>query len=578
MKYSIIYLGLFCLFITSCKQQQKEGLSEDEMQQLFEQETANAKRAKYGNSNTPIAVIEDQAQVTKLKEEILEKKARQKQEELDELSKTNNSLTQRYKKGDKTVVSQIIAPLKGNDASLRKSIYSGLTAEYGEKNTYKISEPELIQTIFHNLSIKEDEKDVVQLAGAMELPGYVPLFEQQLLSGKAQEPDRLIYWLGKDGSSLKTIQYLQKQLDAGKFDPNKTDLYGVNEFSKNGNEQVKKAVFDFTYTIYTRKLIADERFKEIQTAYASMNPAIAVLQILLHSNDKKVIPIALNCLDQKIFTELALTALIKLDSDKYKELPLTYLRDKQTFYDALAAATELYKHTKDEQVIKDVLVQFEKMDNRYEDRIVSTIMDMGAETIIAKLETLLTDKALIQSIREKYELTKGSIETIAKDLYSMGVVDQPVPDSTLEKARHPKEEDSESGYIYNFLNASGVFMFFDSETGYVPVPYDKLIEDFLHNTNGKVKDFTVGMDARENSEGKIAYKLTVVVNNRAYTVEPEEIDDWYDIPVVLNLVNKILADASIKERFNFLDSPDQMVTVIFGPEENVKTFAGKYKL
>ena len=566
----------------SCNRQEKNKISDIDIKKLFEQEKRNEERAKYGNQEFEITTISNPKEVEKIRLYILENNEKKKANELEKLK--DKTLTERYKDGDKSVVPEIIKVLKGDDFKARKEIYRNFSRFYDEPENYNISEGELIEVILDNISIETDEKSVIQLAGFMNLPGYAEVFENHLLSKNSKDINRLIFWLGKDGTSKKTLDYIENLILNTKFDFDENDyvMSGLKGFSENGDSTSKENVLEICLEIYNKKLIPKERFDELKTSWSSTNPAISLIEILLESNDTRIISIAYDFLKNEISEQKALFALIRLEGEKHKPLIYEFLRDKDKFFDGLNPAIHMYKLTKDNQLVETILIQFEKRKEQhpYEiEMIVSTLVSMNATHYFDDLDKILKNKELIKSIRDSYELSKGTVETIAKDLYEMGVVDKAFSQSVIEKAKQAESEyDGSIGYVYNFLTVSGIYQWFDAETDFVPVDYDNLIRDFSKNSNGRLSEIEVWMDADVDDDYNVIYKIYVNANKRIYIIEPDDIGDWYDVDMTLKLMNTILSDSNITERFVFIDTGDQTVQIIFGPKEKVKLFAKKYKL
>lgn len=569
------------MLITSCNGQETNGISEKDLLKLFEQEKRNEERAKYGGKSSAIEVISDPQEVEKLKTYIANKNSEKKAEELEKLQ--NKTITERYKAGDKSVVPTMIEVLKGDDQKAKKEIYINLDRNYDEPDDYQISEPELISAILDNISIPEDEKLVIQLAGIMNLPGYPDVFEKHLLSGNAKDIDRLVYWLGRDAKSAKTLDFIENLVLSNNFDFEKYPyvMSGLEEFSESTDSLIKRKSFEISLEIYHRKLIPKESFEEIESVWSSSNPAINLTEILFKSEDQRVIPIANEFLKKGLCEQKALIALIGLEGEKHESSVYKLLKDEDTFFDGLWPAEKLYAITQDKKIVETILIQFEKREKHTGyliDRIVSSLISMGATEYFSDLENILKNTSLISSLSSAYELTKGSAEAVANDLYKLGVVDTPFPPEVIAKAKQKTENYGSTSYIYEFLNVSGIYQWFDAETGFVPVDYDHLIMDFSKNSNHKLSNITVWMDAVEDKNYNFEYKIYVSANEKIYVMTPEDIGDWYDVEMTMKLMNTILEDSKMVERFIFIDTGDQTVQIIFGPKNNVDQFIKKYKL
>ncbi len=572
---------LSVLIFTGCKSQEKTNLSDKELQNLIEQEKNTENRAKYGSSNQEIIIISDVQEVDKLLKQYDEIR-KNKQTELTNKHK-NKSLSERYKTGDKTVVPQIITILKGTDSKQKRELYNSLSRNFDESDDYNITEPELIRIILGNIDKPDDENSVIQLAGYMQLPGYVEVFENHLLSGKSKDIGRLVFWLGKEGSSIRALDYAGKLILTSKVDLEKDYwiMSGLEGFSQGGSEEVKKKTFELCFEIYNRKLISKSRFEEMKSSWSSGNPAYGLTNILLNHGDKQIIPFANELIKDGINKDQALNALIRLEGAKHKQLVMDNLNKKDSYYDALSPATMLYKITKDKALVESILKNFEKR-NDLEDysyqRIVSTLVEMGATEYLVNPGQIVKSNTVAASLKQFYELTKGSVEDVASDLFNMGVIDKPVPKETIEKAKAKNESDDSEGNTFNLLNEVGIFHWFDAETGIVPVDYDELILTLSKNSNGKFENIKAWMFASEKPDNTYTYRVCLYANNKVYIANPPDIGDWYEVETVLALLNTALKDSGLKERYVFIDTGDQTVQVMFGEEDKVKLFAEKYKL
>lgn len=577
-----IYILLtFLIITTSCNSQNKDKITEDELRQLIEREKKNEERAKYGGSNSDITVISNPKNVARLKTYISNNNTAKKKLELEKAK--NKSLFERYKSDDKSVVPEIITVLNSDDIKAKKELYRGLSRRYDQPDSYTISEPELATAILNNITIPEDEKSVIQLAGYMAIEGYTKVFENRLLSGKSKDDNRLIFWLGKAGKSEKTLNYIETLVFSKKFNFEDYDytMSALEGFSENGTAATKQKAFDICLKIYNEKLIPKEDFEAMQSSWSSTNPAINLTNILLDNDDKRVIPIAKDFLKKDIRKDKALSALVRLEGKTHKPTVLAFLKNEDTFFDGLYPATLLYNTDKDNTIVETILTEFEKRDEHpnYDiEKIVSTLKNMKATSYFDKLNTILKDKNLIDSISKAYDLSKSSVETIAKDLLDFGVIDQPISEAIITKAKEKNEDEYSDGDLYNLLSVSGIHLWFDAETGFVPVDYDNLIRQFSENSNGKLNTLDVWMDADVDKDYNVKYKIYVYANNNIYIMAPEDIGDWYDVNMTLKLMNTIAKDAKLSEEFVFVDTGDQTAQILFGPKENVERFVKKYNM
>jgi hypothetical protein len=565
----IFFLLLCCVFYISCdkKPNDQTGLSEDDLSDLIKREKANEDRAKYG-SVKDVKIISDPNEVTKIKKEISAKIEQQKKRE--------TTLAEKYKNKVPGSLQKIIEVLKSNDKDAKRELYSDLQELDREPG---ITEPELIKVIFDNIEKPSDEENAIQLAGYTKIPGYVEKFESRLLSGKSKDTGRLLFWLSSDGTSKKALGYISSVIERGVMTKEeKEDITtALQYFSERGTPETKKMAGELALTILRKKIISSKDFnKNISGAAGNL------LMALYTTNDPEVIAIAEQCLAKKIREEEALNYLIKVKGVKYKDQVFSLLQDKDEFINGLEPATELYKITKDKMIAKEILVQFESRGefSKYElQRIAVTFMKMGATEYFSKLSEFIKSKKLINSLTETYNLEKMTIKEVADDLYSMGLFEKPISKEFIQGAIKESEEEPGNN-IHAILEASNQYLWFDTETGFVPVDYDKLIMDFAKKSNGKLKDILVTMETSGDpgTEGDLHYKISLYFNNKIYVIEPEDIGDWYDVGMVEALLNKVLEDSGAKERYVFIETGDQTAQYLFGEEDKVKAVVKKYHL
>lgn len=581
MKILNLTFFISMLLFTQCKSQEKTSLTDKELQNLVEQEKRNENRAKYGSSDQEIVIISKAEHIDKLLKQY-EEIRKSKRAELAAKVK-NKSLSERYKSGDKSVVPQIIKVLNDAKSKEKQELYNDLSRDFDGPEEYNITEPEIIKAILNNINQPNDEKAVIQLAGYMQLPGYVEVFENHLLSGQSKDIGRLIFWLGKEGSSSRAIDYTKKLILESKIDLEEESwiMSGLEGFSRSKNETIKKKTFDLCLEIYNRKLIPKNRFEEMKSSWSTGNPAYGLTNILLSLGDKQIIPFANELIKDGINKDQALNALIRLEGAKHKQLVMDNLNKKDSYYDALSPAIMLYRITHDKTIIESVLTNFEKRNDREDysyQRIVSTLVEMGASEYIANPGKIIKSETVAASLKQFYELTKVRIEGVANDLLNMGLIDRPVSKETIEKAKAKNESDNSEGNTFNLLNEVGIFHWFDAETGMVPVDYDELILTLSKNSNRKFENIKVWMVANEKQDNTYNYHVFLYANNKVYVANPPDIGDWYEVETVLALLNTALRDSGMKERYVFIDTGDQTVQIMFGQEDKVKLFAEKYKL
>ena len=586
------YVFIIFTLMSGCKGGSKGDPSKEELEALFEQESNNQKRALLGNGkHVSIEVVSDPAKFEPIRKDILSRIEKRNKEENLQIP----PLGERYLKGDKTTIPLMVSKLKSGDAEARQEIYSSL--RNGEDH-FEMKDQELINAIYSRLNDPLDQDEVIQVAGFHKFPGHIVKFEEILTSGKTKDPDRLIFWLSSEGSSQKGFDYLKKQILEGNPEEKKLAslLNYLRYFSKSKNASIRKGCIDICMVVYSKKMIPAAKFEEMKTSISSDNAASQFLDILFESGDERTVPIAKDMFSRNINRYSAIRALIRLEGNKHKSLLFDQMNDKDQFRDLLPSVEELYVQTKDNMLAKEMLLKYEKhklYERNLAGNVAECLVKLNNKEYLDHPEKVLTDPKLIELIKSESIIISGNARSMADDLFGMGVIDRKYDEQMLKTLENkpPREDEFDifTSYRYYVLEHSGIYLMFDAETGMLPVDYDKVLMDMANNSGGKLNDVQVWMDVTgpdgmsiDNFEDQpidtIKYKITLLANQKAYIAEPEDIGDWYDVQFLLDLMNKVAADAGLQERYSLLNNGDQVAVIIFGPEEAVKKLAVKYNL
>ncbi len=575
--YNRFLLLVSLLLVLSCKKQSQK-IDESEILKLIEREKQHQDRAKYEDVST-IEVISDPNQVTKIRHEIEKKSIARELEQ-----KQQQSLASRYKHGDVTVVKDIIRLLDSRGQSVEKlDIYLELAKSFEDPEDYQIREPELIAAILKKVKDTDDEKEAIQLAGIMELPGFAPAFEERLLSGQSKDEERLIYWLSRDGKSVRALDKVESLIFSGNVDLKEShELVGdLQGFAENGSPLIQKRVMDMCLKIIEKKLLKEEWYQEAKDqVVAFTNPVYQLSEVVYSQNDPRTIPFAKELLKRNINWRGTLRILVSIEGEKYSDQVFQQLGKKDQFVVSLELAKALYTAKPDNSIIDRVLAIFKEQGDysRYViDQTALALINMNERYFATKLNEVNFDEKLLRQFRTSYEVILSNPEKLASDLFAMGVVDQPISKEKIQKASASYSKEHIYAYIIPFLEAEGLLLYFDAEASVVPVRYDDLILQFSKASHGKFENVVVWMDYEEDIVNEtIRYKVYLLANNKVYIGYPQALGDWYNVGFVAKLMNMALSEAGIKERYVFIDTGDQMVQFLFGPEDKVKQFALKY--
>lgn len=549
--------------------------------ELMKQELANQERAISGNKNPVIEIISDPQKVEQLRADIAAKIKKRQEAEAKELSKSK-TLYQQYKENDKTVVPEILSILKGSNKQQKSELLDGLAKDYDDRDGYTITEPALREQIFKLLQNPADEKEAVQMIGITQLQGFEQEFEARLLSGKSADEGRIFYWLSGQGKSQRALDYIGKKITSRQL-TKKEDLdqviNGMENFGKKANADSRKKIGELALFIYDNKLITPDRIEDLKNSAFTSDAAESLLTCLFAYGDKRVIPIANDILKRKIRTEGPVRALLRLEGRTHMQRVYLYLESEDDFYTGLNLVETVDRGFVDDHLLKKVLREFAKqrdIQDHAVDRIVRTFIDLKAEQYLLSPEKIISNSELAARITKSYQLSKVSFDSVLDDLLSLQLISKRPDRSVIDKIASSSAGEPKS-FLLGILDHENVYIAFDAETGFVPVDFDKKLDEFAGKSKGHLKNMLAWMDATEKNDS-YSYTVTVVFNGKAFIAKPEDMGDWYDIMTINAILDKTLGTLTTKERFVPVSTGDQTVQYIFGDPEKVAELVKKYKL
>lgn len=570
-------IGIFLILNAACQSQQTA--SEHEINELLKQERINQQNAKAGNMHPSVQTITDPVQVEDLRKQILEKLSKENSAKEAELK--NASPWEKYKRNDKTVVPALLAILQGNDLSMKKDVYFGLGKNYDDPGEYTITETILAEALLDGIDKPSEESSAVQLAGITQITGYQQRMEKRLLSGNSTDEGRIIFWLAKDAKSTAALYYLTNKIKAGGLGGKTLDdaITGLEYFAKKGNADMQKTVGETAIFIYEKQLLPRKRFEDLKNSVMTTDAAESLLECIFSYGGQKTVAIANDMLKRKIRPVGAVKALIRLEGTAHIIKIYNYLKNEDSFFTGLDIIESIDSSLVDDMMLREILTQLakqKKVENYTIERIVNDFKKLHAEIYLSNPTQVIKNKQLADRITKTYKQSFISIENVLNDMLALGIVNSRPDKSILQKIEGESPGDQRN-YIYGILDHFKLSYDFDAETDMLPCDYDVLLRGFVTKSEGILSNILVAMDTKEEG-GIIDYTVKVVHKNKAFVIHPQFLDDWYDIPTVNALLEKMLEDAGCSKRFVSIDSGGQMMQYIFGYPDKVMALAKKYEL
>lgn len=118
------------------------------------------------------------------------------------------------------------------------------------------------------------------------------------------------------------------------------------------------------------------------------------------------------------------------------------------------------------------------------------------------------------------------------------------------------------------LQAAGLCVWFDVETGTFPNGHDGLLRELAAAAGGDLAgvQFQEIPPAEDGDEAAAPYQLHAYADGLRWSVTARDYGDWYDVDAVLRLGNALLRDRGSTRRMLLLFSEDQTAQVVVAPQ------------
>jgi hypothetical protein len=135
--------------------------------------------------------------------------------------------------------------------------------------------------------------------------------------------------------------------------------------------------------------------------------------------------------------------------------------------------------------------------------------------------------------------------------------------------------DIESDASELILTSAGHAYWFDVETDRYPNQHDSLMRNLAALVTPALDDAVFEERAPPIDDESAPYELSAYSGGKRYHTGAENLGDWYDVSAVLRLMNAVMADKKLPQRFAPLVSHDQTLTIIAATPEAMTKASGQ---
>ncbi|MFN2298103.1 MAG: hypothetical protein ACK2UB_04580 [Anaerolineales bacterium] len=195
--------------------------------------------------------------------------------------------------------------------------------------------------------------------------------------------------------------------------------------------------------------------------------------------------------------------------------------------------------------------------------LVSALLAMGEKDTLPFLKGLSDRLGPHENMRVHWLANKITPQEAVQRLTRPGII--PLPgDDTLRKIEGKWEEhQSPIEIIVMLLRACRRLVWFDCESGKVPVDYIPLMGDLLSMAREVFPTEAVSQQADPNGEEPL---IRFIHGRNAAAFRVRNLGDWYDVESMIHGLNRALEEDGREERFLLIFTGDQSCLVTFGPE------------
>ncbi len=190
----------------------------------------------------------------------------------------------------------------------------------------------------------------------------------------------------------------------------------------------------------------------------------------------------------------------------------------------------------------------------------------------------VTPLGLNKATRTKFDRAHEGAADVAAWLLEHGVIQTPMTQATLDKVLEERADVALDRYlVLAVLAEAGVGSGFDTESGMWIVPYGDLLRDVLVPCAPEGMQASADIAPDEDRE-QVVYTIRAALGKVALQVRFTDYSDYFDVPVLFDLFNRILKKARLPQRYIAIETGDQCTEFVCMPSKTFKALASRWGL
>ncbi|MEO1434721.1 MAG: hypothetical protein AAFV80_04245 [Bacteroidota bacterium] len=494
------------------------------------------------------------------------------------------SVVSRYLNGETGLVDELIRQLdSGNDSLVSTMLYQ-LQGRWPDKP--EISDPALIQAIFRTIDRPDLRYTTFQTIGYLDLPGYPAHFDSLLRTdSKYLLFERLRYWMAVKGDQLSTLEFLIDKTKDPLLDQNTKQqiIFSINDFFAQGNGEVQKTAEAFLMEYVSSRMVPDIPLDSIFGSSWEDPLSDALIELMRKGESPQLFDLAQRIIDDgtedfaALYSKIAIFRMVPVDS--FSNWAHLYQNE---YFSSMLDLFELgiFPKTQEAFWVNELLSNYSSDgDQSYSDaRLARLLIELDYLDFDQQVAPYIEDEQLRTFIGREYTRLNETQEGFIKSLLELNLID----DAKSQELR-ALQLDVDTTYgppeiIYNLMDKGGLNWEPYVEYENMPLDYDSIFNEFVALADIDFPDFELKVeylevDEYEEEQHRLYLKSDeVLLYGDSYLYSY----GYYDIELVLKLLNEFLNLSGESRRFLTPYNDGEYFEILFGEEAAWRTFYEKY--
>lgn len=449
-----------------------------------------------------------------------------------------------------------------------------------EDGAIQFTDTSLIEKILSLITQPEVGEHAIQTAGNLELPGTRTALKDAIPELESDEKAEALYWLTRLEPTIESLDMCTTTLVQLEQSDRMRCLSAISNLLDRSEETVAQEAAEF---------LATELLTLLQSATVNRYsfPQSECEETLAAGTGPQTLKLAKAIREKSSDNYLkraAFQTLRRSEGHAGIEKIFKGLSSDEDFYAALFSIEKLYANTGHQKATQSLWKASERRDKPSELRdIVKTLLAVGGVEATKRARSIVDRLPQHMSSALLMLFDPRTPEEYIGQLVELGLIEDGDSDQLISAAIKTFKNfngDDETPIIspFDLLQESGVFVAFDTETGFLPVGHDKLIKQFAAASSGEFQPEACyeKMHRKHSDDWDGPYTVQFISNEKLFRFPAENLGDWYDVGPVVNACNLALADSGSKKRYIQLEPDGQVAVFACIDPKHIKTLSDDF--